>query len=62
MDNCLGIKFKENYFFNQKIPKEYFLKKININKYPKMKNNLNAFFNDCNKYFETSYDDKYIII
>ena len=62
MDNCLGIKFKDNYFFNQKIPKEYFLKKININKYPKMKNNLNTFFNDCNKYFETSYDDKYIIV
>ena len=38
------------------------LKKINIEKYPKIKKSLNSFFNDVNKYFETSYDDKYLII
>ena len=54
--------FKDNYFFENRQPKEYFLKKINLNKYPKIKKSLNTFFNDFNKYFEDSYDNKYIIV
>jgi hypothetical protein len=38
------------------------LKKINIEDFPKMKKNLDIFFNDSKKYFDTSYEDKYIII
>ena len=55
-------KYKENQVFKKTIPKEFMLKKINIEEYPKFKKNLNSFFNDINKYFETSYDDKFIII
>ena len=61
--NLLEVKFKENPVDNtQKIPKEYFLKKIKIEQHPILHNNLNIFFNDSKNYFQTSYEDKYIII
>ena len=59
--NLLGVKFKDN-LYERKLPKEYFLKKINIDEYPKLKKNLKCFFDDSNKYFQTTYDDKRIII
>ena len=59
--NLLGVKFKDN-LLNKKLPKEYFLKKINIEDYPKLKKNLQSFFDDSNKYFQTTYGDKRIII
>ena len=59
--NLLGVKFKDN-LYTRKLPKEYFLKKINIEDYPKLKKNLISFFNDSNKYFQTTYDDKRLII
>lgn len=62
MENDCGVNYKGNCFQNEKIPKEYLLKKININQHPKIKKHLNIFFNDINKYFETSYNDKYIIV
>ena len=55
------VKFK-NIYPNNKFRKEYLLRKININQYPKMKKNLKMFFNDCNKYFQTKYGDKYILV
>ena len=61
-NNLLGVKFKDNCLFKRKMPKEYFLKKINIEEFPKLKKNLISFFNDSNKYLQTSYDDKRIII
>jgi len=57
-----GAKFNYNNIKNIKIEKEYFLKKINIKNYPKLKKNLEIFFNDSKKYFNTSYENKYIII
>ena len=54
--------FKDNYFFQNRGRKEYLLKKININEHPKIKKTLNRFFNDTNKYFEDSYDNKHIIV
>ena len=54
--------FKDNYFFQNRGQKEYLLKKININEHPKIKKTLNTFFNDTNKYFEDSYDNKHIIV
>ena len=61
--NLLGVKFKDSLFSKtEKTSKEYYLKKINIKQFPQLKNNLKSFFNDCNKYFETSYDDKYIVV
>lgn len=56
-----GVKFKDIYP-NKKVRKEYFLKKINLAKYPTIKKNLKIFFNDYNKYFQTTYEDKYIIV
>ena len=50
----LEEKFKENPVDNaQKIPKEYFLKKIKIEQHPILHNNLNIFFNDSKNYFQT---------
>ena len=57
-----GVKFKDNNIKNKKIEKEYFLKKINLKNYPKLKKNLEIFFNDSKKYFDTSYENKYIIV
>ena len=56
-----GFKFKD-IFKNKRQKKEYFLKKINIDNFPKMKKSLDIFFNDSKKYFDTSYEDKHIII
>ena len=59
--NWLKEKFNDNLFIKT-IPKEYFIKKIKLKQNPKLRNNLNIFFNDSKKYFNTFFDDKYIII
>ena len=56
-----GFKFKD-IFKNKRQKKEYFLKKINIDNFPKIKKSLDIFFNNSKKYFDTSYEDKHIII
>ena len=61
-ENKLNSDLKENYFNLKKIPKEYLLKKINVEKFPKLKKNLDSFFNDANKYFQTKYNDKYLLL
>ena len=61
-DNKLKIDSNNKNLFSKKIPKEYFVKKIDVKSYPKIKKNLDLFFNDINKYFETSYDNKYLIV
>ena len=61
--NYTGIKFKDlNTTTNKKLKKEFYLKKINLEHFPKMKKDLDIFFNDSKKYFDTSYEDKIIII
>lgn len=62
MEKNISNKFKGNHLIINTIPKEYILKKINLVDYPKMEKNLNCFFNDVNKYFETSFDENYIIV
>ena len=62
MDNNLNNTYYKTIKYSSSIPREFMLKKINLNNYPKLKTKLNTFFNDINKYFETSFEDKYIII
>ena len=61
-DNKPKIDSNNNLLFSKKIPKEYLVKKIDVKSYPKIRKNLDLFFNDINKYFETSYDNKYLIL
>jgi hypothetical protein len=61
-DNKLKIDSNNKNLFSKKVPKEYFVKKIDVKSYPKLRKNLDLFFNDINKYFETSYDNKYLIV
>ena len=60
-ENKLKNDSKKINFNPKKTYKEYFIEKINIEKYPKLKKNLDLFFNDTNKYFQTTYDDKILI-
>jgi len=61
-DNKLKLDLNNKNLFSKKLPKEYFVKKIDVKSYPKIRKNLDLFFNDINKYFETSYDNKYLIV
>lgn len=61
-DNKLKIDSNNKNLFSKKVPKEYFVKKIDVKSYPKIRKNLDLFFNDINKYFETSYDNKYLVV
>jgi hypothetical protein len=61
-ENKLKIDSNNKNLFSKKVPKEYFVKKIDVKSYPKIRKNLDLFFNDINKYFETSYDNKYLIV
>ena len=60
-DNKQKIDLKKNNYEN-KNHKEFFIKKINIKNNPKIKKNLYLFFNDINKYFETKYDNKVLVM
>lgn len=62
MDKNLNNAYYYNKNYSSTIPKEFMLKKIRLSEYPKLKTKLNTFFNDINKYFETSFEDKYIIV
>lgn len=62
MDNNLNSDIYSNKNYSSNIPKEFMLKKISLSHYPKLKKNLNIFFTDINKYFDTSFEDKYIIV
>jgi len=61
-DNKPKIDSNNKNLYSKILPKEYFVKKIDINKNPKLRKNLDLFFNDINKYFETTYDNKYLIV
>ena len=60
-DNKQKIDLKKNNYENKNY-KEFFIKKINIKNNPKIKKNLYLFFNDINKYFETKYDNKVLVM
>ena len=62
MDNNLNNAYYNTKNYSSTIPREFMLKKIHLSNYPKLKTKLNTFFNDINKYFETSFEDKYIIV
>ena len=61
-DNKLKIDLKNTNLYSKKFSKEYLLKKIDVKRNPKIRKNIDLFFNDINKYFETSYDNKYLIL
>lgn len=56
------FKFKDLGLKNKKYKKEYLLKRINIKNFPKMKKSLDIFFNDSKRYFDTIYEDKFIVV
>lgn len=60
-DNPQKIELKKNNYAN-KTHREFFIKKIKIKNNPKIKRNLDLFFNDTNKYFETTYDNKVLVM
>lgn len=62
MDNNYNNRYYNTKNYSSTIPKEFMLKKIHLDDYPKLKAKLNIFFTDINKYFETSFGDKYIIV
>ena len=60
-DNQQKVEFKKINYSN-KTHVEFFIKKIKIKSNPKIKRNLDLFFNDTNKYFETIYDNKILVM
>ena len=60
-DNQQKIELKKKNYAN-KTQREFFIKKIKLKNNPKIKRNLDLFFNDKNKYFETTYDNKLLIM
>jgi len=62
MDNNYNNRYYNTKNYSSTIPKEFMLKKIQLSNYPKLKTKLNTFFTDIDKYFETSFEDKYIIV
>ena len=60
--NFFTSKFGKKSMRERKLQKVYFQRKINTENYPKYKNVLKTFFNDCSKYFDTSFDENHIIV
>ena len=60
-DNQQKIDLKKNNYAN-KTQREFFIKKIKIKNNPRLKRNLDLFFNDANKYFDTTYDNKILVM
>ena len=64
MNNFFSGKFGKTKKISdhRKFQKVYFQRKINTENYPNLQKNLQTFFNDYSKYFETSFDNNHIIV
>ena len=59
--NFFSSRFAKKTTREKKTQKVYFQRKIKTENYPVLQKNLNTFFNDYSKYFETSFEDNHIV-